>query len=140
LRRIASLAGSSATLEEILKYSLQELANLFSGRYWRDLLNGRSSWRVALHRESTYGISSDISNTFIQILWMTSIIVTTVSGSQKPFLSGRLSTDRQVFAYLSPLATVLLIESAIVVPLVVREHSIGELILGSFKNRPLQFL
>ena len=29
LRRIASLTGSSATLEEILKYSLQELANLF---------------------------------------------------------------------------------------------------------------
>jgi GAF domain-containing protein len=40
LRRIASLAGSSATLDEILKYSVQELANLFQADAGAIFLNG----------------------------------------------------------------------------------------------------
>jgi GAF domain-containing protein len=40
LRRIASLSGSSATLDEILKYSVQELANLFQADAGSDLPYG----------------------------------------------------------------------------------------------------
>ena len=133
LRRIASLSGSSATLEEILKYSVQELANLFQADSGAIFLMDESRGELRLRRESTFGISDEISNSFIQIFVDDPNYRYTVSGSQKSFLSGRLSTDRRVLPVYRPLATALLIESAIVVPLVVRERSIGELMLGSFQ-------
>ena len=69
----------------------------------------------------------------------------TVSGSQKPILSGRLSSDRQVPAMYRPLVNALQVESVIVVPLIVRDRSLGELILGSrrsefFNNYDLQVI
>ncbi len=133
LRRIASLSGSSATLEEILKYSVQELANLFQADSGAIFLMDETRGELRLRRESVFGISDDISSSFIQIFVDDPTYRYTVSGSQKPFLSGNLSTDRRVLPVYRPLATALLIESAIVVPLVVREHSIGELILGSLQ-------
>ena len=133
LRRIASLSSSSATLEEILKYSVQELASLFQADTGAIFLMNESRGELRLSRESTYGISDDISNSLIQIFVDDPNYRYTVSGSQKPFLSGRLSTDRRILPVYRPLATVLLIESAMVVPLVVRDHSIGELMLGSFQ-------
>ena len=134
LRRIASLSSSSATLDEILKYSVQELANLFQADAGAIFLMNETRGELRLSRESTFGISDDISNSFIQIFVDDPNYRYTVSGSQKPFLSGRLSTDRRILPVYRPLATALLIESAIVVPLVVREHSIGELMLGSFQT------
>ncbi|MCE9645618.1 MAG: GAF domain-containing protein [Chloroflexi bacterium] len=133
LRRIASLSGSSATLEEILKYSVQELAGLLQADTGAIFLMDESRGELRLRRESTFGISEDVSKSFLQIFVDDPNYPYTVSGSQKPFLSGRLSTDRRVLPVYRPLTTALLVESAIVVPLVVRERSIGELMLGSFK-------
>ncbi|MBI5964341.1 MAG: GAF domain-containing protein [Chloroflexi bacterium] len=134
LRRIASLSGSSATLEEVLKYSVQELANLFQADTGAVFLMDESRGELRLRRESTFGVSDDISSTFMQIFVDDPNYAYTVSGSQKPFLSGHLSTDRRVLPAYRPLTEALRIESAMVVPLVVRENSIGELMLGSFKT------
>ncbi len=133
LRRIASLSGSSATLEEILKYSVQELANLFQADSGAIFLMDEGRGELRLRRESTFGVSDEISNSFLQIFLDDPSYRFTVSGSQRPFMSGRLSVDRRVLPSYRPLATALRIESAIVVPLVARERSIGELMLGSFK-------
>ena len=51
LRRIASLSGSSATLEEILKYSVQELANLFQADVGAIFLMDESRGELRLRRE-----------------------------------------------------------------------------------------
>jgi len=134
LRRIASLSGSSATLEEVLKYSVQELANLFQADAGAIFLMDETRGELRLRRESIFGISDDISSSFIQIFVDDPNYRYTVSGSQKPFLSGSLSTDRRILPVYRPLATVLQMESAIVVPLVVRERSIGELMLGSLET------
>ncbi|MBC7877151.1 MAG: GAF domain-containing protein [Anaerolineales bacterium] len=133
LRRIASLSGSSATLEEILKYSVQELANLFQADTGAIFLMEESRGELRLRRESTFGVAEDISSSFIQIYLDDPNYRYTVSGSQRPFLSGHLNTDRRVLPAYRPLATALQMESAIVVPLIVRERSIGELMLGSSK-------
>jgi len=134
LRRIASLSSSTATLEETLKYSVQELANLFQADTGAIFLMDESRGELRLRRESTFGISDDVSDSFIQIFVDDPNYRYTVSGSKKPFISGRLSTDRRVLPIYRPLSTALFIESAIVVPLVVRERGIGELILGSFQT------
>jgi GAF domain-containing protein/nitrogen-specific signal transduction histidine kinase len=134
LRRIASLSASSATLEEILKYSVQELANLFQADAGAIFLMDETRGELRMRRESMFGIPDEISNSVVQIFVDDPNYRYTVSGSQKPFLSGHLSTDRRVLPVYRPFATALFIESAIVVPLVVRERSIGELILGSLKT------
>jgi GAF domain-containing protein len=133
LRRIASLSASSVTLEEILKYSVQELAHLFQADAGAIFLMDETRGALRLRRESTFGVSDDISSSFIQIFVDDPNYRFTVSGSQKPFLSGSLSMDRRVLPVYRPLTTALSMESAIVVPLVVRERSIGELMLGSLK-------
>ena len=58
----------------------------------------------------------------------------TVSGSQKPYLSGRLSSDRRILPVYRPLVSVLQVELAIVVPLMAHGRSLGELMLGSQKT------
>src|SRR5258706_1865364 len=133
LRRIASLSSSSATLDEILKYSIQELTRLFQADAGAVFLMDETRGELRLRRESTYGIAEEVGDTFIQIYVDDPDYRYTVSGGQKPFFSGRLSTDRQVFAAYRPLSTALRMESAVVVPLIARERSIGELILGSAK-------
>jgi len=133
LRRIASLAGSSGTLTEILKYSVQELANLFQADAGAIFLLDETRGALRLSRESSFGVSEEINSSFIQIFVDDPNYRHTVSGSQKAFLSGRMSTDRRILPAYRPLATALKMESAIVVPLVVREHSVGELMLGSKK-------
>ena len=133
LRRIASLSGSSATLEEILKYSVQELAHLLQADAGAIFLLDETRGALRLRRESTFGVSEETTSTFIQIFLDDPNYRFTVSGSQKPYFSGRLSTDRSILPVYRPLATALNMESAIVVPLVVRERSIGELMLGSKK-------
>jgi GAF domain-containing protein/nitrogen-specific signal transduction histidine kinase len=134
LRRIASLAGSSATLGEILKYAVQELAHLFQADTGAIFLMDEARGALRLRPESVYGVPEEISGSFMQIFVNDPSYPYTVSGSQKPFTSGRISTDRRILPAYRPLATTLKMESVIVVPLVARERSIGELMLGSVKT------
>jgi GAF domain-containing protein/nitrogen-specific signal transduction histidine kinase len=131
LRRIASLSGSSATLGEILKYSVQELARLFHAETGAIFLMDEERGELRLSGDSTYGMPEDISSTFIQIFLDDPNYRYTVAGSQKPMLSGRLSTDRKVMPVYQPFSSTLHMESVIVVPLIVRDRTIGELMLGS---------
>ncbi|MFN8412157.1 MAG: GAF domain-containing protein [Anaerolineales bacterium] len=133
LRRIASLSGSSATLDEILKYSVKELANLFQADTGAIFLMDEARGELRLRPESVYGVTEDISDSFLNIFVADPNYRFTVSGSQRAFMSGRLSVDRRILPVYRPLATALRNESALVVPLVVREQSIGELMLGSRK-------
>jgi PAS domain S-box-containing protein len=133
LRRIASLSGSSATIEEILKYSVQELANLFQADNGAVFLLDENRGELRLRLESVYGVADELTASFLQIFIADPSYRFTVSGSQKPFMSGRLSMDRRILPAYRPLATALRNESTMVVPLVVRDKSIGELMLGSRK-------
>lgn len=133
LRRIASLSGSSATIEEILKYSMQEMANLFQADSGAVFLLDEDRGELHLQLESIYGIVEGIDPSFLQIFIADPSYRFTVSGSQKAFVSGRLSMDRRVLSVYRPLATVLQNESVMVVPLTARNKSIGELMLGSRK-------
>ncbi len=134
LRRIAILANSSATMEEVLKFSVQALSNLFQADMGAVFLMDESRGEIRLHRESTFGVPEDIPANLIKIFLDDPNYRYTVSGSQKSFISGKLSSDRRVLPAYRPIASTLHVESAIVVPLIAREHSIGELMLGSLKE------
>ena len=134
LRRIASLAASSATLDEILKYSVQELTQLFNADTGAVFLLDETRGMLLLNRSSMYGVPLEIGDSFIQIFLDDPEYRYTVSGSRRPFLSGRLGSDRRILPAYRPLATALAMESSLVVPLVVRDRSVGELMLGSKKS------
>ena len=67
----------------------------------------------------------------------------TVTGSGKPFLSGHLSLDQKLLEVYQSIFRELEMELVIIVPLMIREHSLGELMLISkkidfFNNYDLQ--
>lgn len=131
LRRITSLATSSATLDETLKYSMQELAHLFQADVGAVFLMDESRGELLLRRASLFGVAEETAHSFPSIYLDDPSYHLTVSGSRQPFISWRLSTDRRAHAIYRPLAPSLHLESLVVVPLLVREQSIGELMLGS---------
>jgi len=134
LRRIASLAASNATLDEILCYSTQELASLFQSDLGAIFLLDEQVGELRLHRESVFGASAESGDLLARLHVDEPQYRYTVSGSQKPYLSGRLSSDRRILPVYRPLVSVLQVESAIVVPLIVHDKSLGELMLGSHKT------
>jgi GAF domain-containing protein/nitrogen-specific signal transduction histidine kinase len=145
LRRISSLAASTATLDEVLRFSIQELANLFQSDLAAVFLIDEQIGELSLHRASVIGATSDSVEALARLHMDDPQYRLTISGSQKPYISGRLSADRQILPMYRPLVNILQVESAIVVPLIVRDRSLGELMLGSrkaefFNNYDLQIV
>jgi GAF domain-containing protein/nitrogen-specific signal transduction histidine kinase len=145
LRRISSLAASTATLDEVLRFSVQELANLFQSDLAAVFLIDEQIGELSLHRASVVGASVDSVEALARLHVDDPQYRLTISGSQKPYISGRLSADRHILPVYRPLVNILQVESAIVVPLIVRDRSLGELMLGSrkaefFNNYDLQIV
>ncbi len=134
LRRIASLAASTATLDEVLRFSAQELAHLFQSDLAAIFLVDEQIGELRLHRDSVVGASEEAIDALARLHVEDPQYRHTVSGSQKPYLSGRLSFDRNILPVYRPLVNILQVESAIIVPLVVHDRSLGELMLGSRKT------
>src|SRR5688572_19186726 len=134
LRRIASLAASTATLDEILRFSAQELAHLFQSDLAAIFLVDEQLGELHLHRSSVVGASKEAIESLARLHVDDPQYRHTISGSQKPYLSGRLSFDPRVLPVYQPLVNILQVESAIVVPLVHSDRSVGELMLGSRKT------
>ena len=133
LRRIASLSASTASVTEVLEHSMRELAHLFQADTAAVFLLDEQGGELRLHKASVYGVRQEAIEDLSRMFMADAQFRLTVTGSQKPFLSGRLSSDRRVLPVYRPLITTLRMESVLVVPLVVREHSLGELILGNRK-------
>jgi PAS domain S-box-containing protein len=133
LRRVASLSASAASVDEVLEHSVRELAHLFQADAAAIFLLDEQNGELRLHNGSIYGVEGEAAETLSRMFVTDSQYRFTVSGGQKPFISGRLSSDRRVLPVYRPLITTLRMESTMVVPLVVREHSLGELMLGSRK-------
>jgi GAF domain-containing protein len=133
LRRVASLSASAASVDEVLEHSVRELAHLFQADSAAIFLLDEQNGELRLHQESVYGVDGEAADMLSRMFVGDGQYRLTVSGSQKPFISGRLSSDRRILPVYRPLITTLRVESTMVVPLVVREHSLGELMLGSRK-------
>lgn len=131
LRRIASLAGSSATLDEVLKYSLQDLARLLQADYAAIFVLDEVRNDLRLHRGSVFGIAEAQAATLARLPLDDPQARLSVTLSQKPFLSDDVTQDERVLTMYHPLVFSLELHSAIVVPLVTRNRGIGELMLGS---------
>jgi GAF domain-containing protein len=146
LRRIANLVASSATLDEVLQFSVQELAQLLRADTAAIFLLDRQTHEVRLHAESTWGVRPEVKRRVPRLdVDEAQFRRITVSGTHRPFLSGRLSADERVSAAYRQIIDAVMVESTIIVPLMARERSVGELMLGSraadfFNSYDLQVL
>jgi PAS domain S-box-containing protein len=130
LRRIASLTGSNATLDEILKYSVLDLARLIQADMAGLFLLDSGHGELRLHKASLFGVDPETANRLSRIPIDDPQFPRTVTGSLKQFITGEADKVKILPAY-QPLVKELKVHSVIDIPLVMREQGIGELMLAS---------
>lgn len=145
LRRIASLASSTATKDEILKWSLQELARLVKADAAAIFLLEESSGDLQLHWPSLFGVPRNTAKQLSRLSVDEAQFHLSVAGSQQTFMTRNAAQDEHILPFYRPLTEQLAIKSAIDVPLVVRDHGIGEMMFGShladfFEQNDVQML
>jgi len=143
LRRIASLAASSATLDEILSFSLRELARLFRADTAVILLLDETLGELRLHRPSFF--SPEWAQNFepVRIVVSAEQVHKTVSGTGQAKIFNDLisedgsgidpssSPDLAGAEFYRPIFEAFNIASALIAPLLMRDRCVGELMLGS---------
>ena len=131
LRRIASLASSAANLDEILQFSLQELARLLRADVGMIFLVDQFREELALHRKSVLGLKADELGPTGRMPIADPQYHFTMTGSLHTLFTGRLSEEQTLLPYYRQVAAAIKIELAVVVPLVVRDNGIGEIWLAN---------
>lgn len=133
LRRIASLSSSAATLDEILKFSLQELARLLQADLALVFLLDQNRVVLQFHRPSRYGEVEDLPERFTRLLTEDAQYPFTSAGSQHIIQLNQSVEEKPIVPFYQQLIQSWKIESLIVVPLVVRDEGIGEIWVASRK-------
>lgn len=133
LRRIASLISSTATIDEVLKFSLMDLARLLQADLAGILFVDENRGELVFHRDSLYGLPAELAKTIGGISQDSPGFQLTVTHLKRQLMSPDLAEDPDIPALYHPLAEKLGMHSFISVPLVVRERGLGELILGSLR-------
>ncbi|MFM8320787.1 MAG: GAF domain-containing protein [Chloroflexota bacterium] len=143
LRRITSLTGSTATVEEILKFSLLDLARLLQADMAAIFLLDEARGELHVHRASTFGIAPEMIARLGRLPIDDPMFPLTVTGSKQQFFTSDLAEAGLIPSLYYPLVDDMKVHSLIDVPLVVRERGIGELLVGHrranfFTNGDLQ--
>ncbi|MBT3322629.1 MAG: GAF domain-containing protein [Anaerolineae bacterium] len=134
MRRVASLVSSSATEEETIRFSIQELVQLINTDAAIVFLLDDNEGALVAHETSLYGkYDEDIESIgeYSKLYIDDPQYRLTVTGSQRSFISGNLRTDNRVLDFYRPLVDAYKMLSALVVPIVIRERGVGELMLTS---------
>ncbi|HZU86645.1 MAG TPA: GAF domain-containing protein, partial [Anaerolineaceae bacterium] len=130
LRRIVSLTSSAANLEEILSFSLQELARLAQADLAIVYLLDRNRGMLQLHRTSVYGALPVMPESVCALLIDDPQFHFTVTGSQRTINTGSLAEEKAIIPFYQQLGQALAVQSVLVVPLVVRDEGVGEIWLA----------
>jgi PAS domain S-box-containing protein len=131
LRRIASLASSAANLNEILKFSIQELARLLGADAAGIFLLHPNESEIQFHDISLFGSLESLPEQLGRLRMDDPQFHFTVTGSQRALFSGSLSEEPAVIPFYQAIQSFWKVESVVVAPLIVRDEGIGELWLAS---------
>jgi hypothetical protein len=85
---VASLSASAASIDEVLEHSVRELAHLFQADTAVIFLLDEQSSELRLHKGSMFGVGKMRLDVLSRMFVADSQFRLTVSGSQKPFISG----------------------------------------------------
>ena len=137
LRRIASLAGSAATLDEILKFSLQELVRQAQADVGVIFLLDEPSGVLQIHEASLFGIEPEKLPPPRRVFMDSSQYHATVTGQGRHMLWAQAGESETADSPYRSILQGLDAQSLLGVPLVVRDRSVGEVLL--FSRRQSQF-
>ncbi|MFZ6027083.1 MAG: GAF domain-containing protein [Chloroflexota bacterium] len=134
LRRIASLTGSVATLDEILQFSVRELAQLLRSDMAAIFLLHQDVGSLQLHTLSLFGVSPQALTEHLQLSLDAAGFRATATATQQVYFTGNVKDDGRIPAFYRGMAEKLEVQSLVVVPLLMRGRGTGELLLGSRAN------
>jgi PAS domain S-box-containing protein len=130
IRRIANLISSEATIDEILQHSLLELVRLLKAGKGLILLYDDTQTTLTLHKPSAYQLDQGIEEQVLKTLQAFEPHIT-VTHTASPLLSNQVTADQSLPACYQKLAEALKGTSLISVPILIRNHGTGEMILLS---------
>ncbi len=131
LRRVASLSGSVASLDEILKYSTIELARLFQADYAAIFLLDENIGELRIHEESTYGIDPEIAGKLGRINANDPEFRNSVTQTKSPFFTRNIDEETDLPTVYQPLIQKLQVKSVMDVPVIIRDRGLGEIIIAA---------
>lgn len=134
LRKIAALVGENAELDALLIAAVREVTTRVRADSAALFLYDEQQGALRTHMPSLFGAPAELNDPLAKLYINPSQFRYTVTGSLQPFVSGNVGKDRRVLRLYRPLIRRAGVESAIVVPLVVRNRGIGELMLANRKG------
>ena len=90
MRRIASLASSTAALDEILRFSVQEVATLLQAEFAAIFLVDEGGGVMRAHIPSAHGIPEGLDESLLRFNIKKNKFRVTVEGSHRSILYGKL--------------------------------------------------
>jgi PAS domain S-box-containing protein len=134
LRRVASLAGSSATLDEILMHSSRELARLLRAEVAVILLLDENLGELRLHHSSLIALDMAPYHTLDRINMTEPRYQDTVTSSMEALVLKGVDPDQKVPDVYRLALEQAHIQSLMLVPFIVRGQGVGEILLGSLES------
>lgn len=130
LRRISSLASSNATLSEVLAFSINELSLLLHADVGGLFLVDQASMKMDWKPDSNYGHwQLDLSEGELSL--SSSDFLGTVTHLKEPLLIGKFDETKPIPNFYQNIVDRCDLNSAIVVPMIVKNQGIGEIWFGS---------
>ena len=133
LRRVTSLASSAATTDEILKFSIQELARLLQADYAFALVLDEDRKSLGIHFPSIFGNNDSNNISMASLPTDDAQFPFTLTGSQSSRIIDQLVKEQAVIPFYQQLFSLLKLQSLIGVPLIVRDEGVGEVWFGSIQ-------
>ena len=130
LRRISALASSNATVNEILTFSINELSQLLQADSGALYLVNKTTSKLTIDSESIFGNRFPLDHQ-TEILLSSPEFLESATFQKKQFLLGRFDEVLQIPLIYENILNQLALQSAIIVPLIIKDEAIGELFFGS---------
>ncbi len=134
LRRISSLASSAATIDEILKFALQELSRLLHADLSFIFLLDQNQGMLRMHQESIFGQPQSYPDLSFSLPVDDPQYHFTITGRLHALITRNINDEQAVIPFYQQLTQTWQVVSLVAVPLVVRDVGIGEIWLCSRKN------
>jgi GAF domain-containing protein len=131
LRRISNLAGSAATLDEILQFSLQELQTMLEADAAVIFLLDEQVGELRIHLPSLIGVQAEDLAEVSRLPLDSPDFAATVTSTQRNFFTRNATQDERILPYFRSLVRSQELQALIDVPLVIRDRGVGELVLVS---------
>ncbi len=130
LRRISSLASSTATLSEVLAFSVNELSLLLHADVGGLFLVDQASMKLEWNPDSNYGKwQLDLNEGELSL--SSSDFIGTVTHTKEPLVIGKFDETTPIPDFYQNIVDQCDLQSAIAVPMIVKNQGIGEIWFGS---------